>query len=308
MELAFITAEKIFEMFLILLIGAAAYRAGFADRETSKKMSAILLNVISPCVIIMSYQIEFQKDLLLELAVTALLSAVSFLMAIIISQLVIRKKGNPDTEVERLSVVYSNCGFIGIPLINGILGAKGVFLMSAYITVFNILIWSHGVMTMNGKAGSFAEIAKNFMRSSTIAIGIGIVFFINRLHLPEVIAAPLSMVGDMNTPVAMMISGINLAESNFLSSLKNSRIYLISGIKLMVIPLMTLIMLLLCKAERTIAITILTAAACPSGAMGTMFALEYNKNSGYASKLFTITTVLSLFTIPAIMLISGEWI
>lgn len=305
MSLAFITAEKIFEMFLILLIGVSAYKAGFADQDTSKKMSSLLLNVISPCMIIMSYQIEFDKSLLIELGMTALLSAVSFLVAILISYIVIRSENHPDAGVERMAVVYSNCGFIGVPLINGILGTKGVFLMSAYITVFNILIWSHGVILMNGKTKGFMDTMKNFMRSSTIAIVVGIILFVTRLRLPEVVASPLSMVGDMNTPVAMMISGMNLAESNLLSCLKRPRTYLISAVKLLVIPCITLAMLILFHVQSEIAVTILTAAACPSGAMGTMFALEYNKNSGYASELFTVTTILSLLTIPVIMLVSG---
>ncbi len=302
MDLAYITVNKIIEMFLILMIGAAALKAGFADSETSKKLSAILLNVISPCVIIMSYQIDFDKGLIIGLAVTAGLSAASFLLAILLSRLVIRSKGNPDMAVERMSIVYSNCGFIGVPLINGLLGAKGVFFMTAYITVFNILIWSHGIMLMSGKAGSLMDTVKNFLHPSTFAIGAGIFFFVIGLHLPEVVGNSLSMIGAMNTPVAMLISGMNLAESELLSCLKNPRTYMISFVKLVVIPLLTLLLLAAARADRTIAVTILTAAACPSGAMGTMFALQYNKDSGYASKLLAVTTALSLFTIPAVML------
>lgn len=302
MDLAYITVNKIIEMFLILMIGAAALKAGFADSETSKKLSAVLLNVISPCVIIMSYQIDFDKDLIIGLAVTAGLSAASFLLAILLSRLAIRSKGNPDMAVERMSIVYSNCGFIGVPLINGLLGAKGVFFMTAYITVFNILIWSHGIMLMSGKTGSLMDTVKNFLHPSTFAIGAGIFFFVIGLHLPEAVGNSLSMIGAMNTPAAMLISGMNLAESELLSCLKNPRTYRISFVKLVVIPLLTLLLLVAARTDRTIAITILTAAACPSGAMGTMFALQYNKDSRYASKLLAVTTALSLFTIPAVML------
>lgn len=302
MDLAYITVNKIMEMFLILMIGAAALKTGLADGETSKKLSGVLLNVISPCVIIMSYQIEFDRELLIGLAVTAGLSAASFLLAIILSGLVIKAEGNPDMAVERISIVYSNCGFIGVPLINGLLGAEGVFFMTAYITVFNILIWSHGIMLMSGKTGSPMATVKNFLHPSTFAIGAGLFFFVTGLHLPEVIGNPLSMIGAMNTPAAMLISGMNLAESELLSCLKKPRTYMISFMKLVAVPFITLLLLAACRADRIVAITILVAAACPSGAMGTMFALQYNKDSRYASKLLAVTTALSLVTIPAVML------
>jgi len=103
----------------------------------------------------------------------------------------------------------------------------------------------------------------------------------------------------------MLISGMNLAESELLSCLKSPRTYMISAAKLLLIPLITLALLMAVKVDYAIAVTILVASACPSGATGAMFALQYNKNSQYASKLLAVTTVLSLVTIPAVMLVGG---
>ena len=302
MDLAFITANKIIEMFFILLIGAAALKTGIADSGTGSRMTSILLKVISPCVIIMSYQMEFDRGRMIGLAVTAGLSAASFLGAIILSKLVVPRNGRPDMAVERMSIVYSNCGFIGVPLIQGLLGAEGVFYMTSYITVFNIFVWSHGIMLMSGKTEDLSATIKNLIQPSTIAVGVGLLFFVTGFCLPAVIGDPVSLIGDMNTPVAMLISGMNLAESNLLSCLKSPRTYLLSVTKLILVPLVTLLFLMAVRVDRVIGVTILVAASCPSGAMGTMFALQYNKNSQYASKLLAITTSLSLVTIPAIML------
>ncbi len=303
MNLAHITINKIMEMFLIMVIGAVTFKTGIADNGTSKRMSSILLNVITPCMIIVSYQMEFDGDLLIGLILTLGLSVASIFLSILLSRLLIRSKENPDMAVEKFSMIYSNCGFIGIPIINGLLGAKGVFFMTAYITAFNIMIWSHGILLMKGKTGSLMTTLKSFINSSTVAIVIGILFFVTGLHLPEV--NPLSMIGAMNTPVAMLISGMNLAESGLLSCLKSPRTYVISAAKLLAIPLITLVLLMAVRVDSAIAVTILVASACPSGATGTMFALQYNKNSQYASKLLAVTTVLSLVTIPAVMLVGG---
>lgn len=305
MNLAHITINKIMEMFLIMVIGAVTFKTGIADNGTSKRMSSILLNVITPCMIIVSYQMEFDGDLLIGLILTLGLSVASIFLSILLSRLLIRSKENPDMAVEKFSMIYSNCGFIGIPIINGLLGAKGVFFMTAYITAFNIMIWSHGILLMKGKTGNLMTTLKSFINSSTVAIVIGILFFVTGLHLPEVVGNPLSMIGAMNTPVAMLISGMNLAESGLLSCLKSPRTYVISAAKLLAFPLITLVLLMAVRVDSAIAVTILVASACPSGATGTMFALQYNKNSQYASKLLAVTTVLSLVTIPAVMLVGG---
>ncbi len=302
MDLAFITAKNIIEMFLILFIGVFTFKAGIADSGTGSRLTSLLLNVISPCVILLSYQIDFDKDRLIGLLLTAGGSVVSFLAAILIAKLVVPERGRPHMAVERMSIVYSNCGFIGIPLIQALLGAQGVFYMTAYITVFNVFVWSHGIMLMSGKAKSPGATLKNLIQPSTIAIVAGLVFFITGFRFPAVIKAPISMIADMNTPAAMLISGMNLAESNIISCLKTPGTYLLSAAKLILVPLVTLLFLMAVRADRVIGITILVAAACPSGAMGTMFALQYQKDSQYASRLLAITTALSLVTIPVIMM------
>lgn len=301
MDLAYITATKIIEMFIILLVGAGAYKAGIADEETGSRLTRILLNIISPCVILLSYQIDFDKERLYGLAVTAILSLASFVIAIAVSKIAVSKKTGPDMAVERMSIVYSNCGFIGIPLIDGILGGEGVFYMTAYLTVFNLFVWSHGIMLMSGKSESVKKTARSLINPSNAAIILGVFLFLTGIKLPEIIREPVGLIGGMNTPAAMLISGINLAQSDFLGGLKNKRTYIVSLSKLIIVPGLTLLLLMAAGADRSISITILTAAACPSGAMGTMFALQYKKNSQYASNLLTITTALSLITIPAIM-------
>ena len=146
MDLAYITATKIIEMFIILIIGAGAYKTGIADSGTGSRLTSVLLKIISPCVILLSYQIDFDRERLYGLVITALLSFASFFIAIAVSKIAVPEKTSSDLAVERMSIVYSNCGFIGIPLIYGILGAEGVFYMTAYLTVFNIFVWSHGIM------------------------------------------------------------------------------------------------------------------------------------------------------------------
>lgn len=301
MELAWITVGKIMEMFLLILVGVVSYRTGVIDSEANKRLSGLLLKVVSPVLILMAYQIDFKAELLTGLLMVMVFSAVSFGLTIGLANLLIRPGSSRNPEIERMAVIYSNCGFIGIPLINGLMGREGVFYMTAYMTVYNMFIWSHGLVSMCG-AGSLRETLKRFVQPATIAIGIGLVLFLLRIRLPEVIFNPLDMLGNMNTPLAMLVAGCSLAESDLPGALKRRRTYLISALKLLVVPMLALVVPVLFHADRAVALTVMVGAACPTGAMVSMFALQYDKDSRYATELFTISTVLSLVTIPLAIL------
>ena len=175
MELALITVEKILEMFVILFMGIAIRKCGMIDEASNKRFSGILLNLVSPCVILMSYQIDFDVQLLARLLQTAILTGISFALSIVLANICVKKNGNSDFGVERMAVIYSNCGFMGLPLIEGLLGSEGVFFMTAYITVFNLFVWSHGVMLMSGRASSFAKTMKSLIQPSMIAIFVSLI-------------------------------------------------------------------------------------------------------------------------------------
>lgn len=117
--MAAVVTEKIIEMFLILLGGVIVYKAGLIDDKTVPKLSNLLLMFISPLLIFQSYQMEFEMRLFYGLLWTLTASAVTFAVTIVLSELLFRKKGE-RTPVEKIAVIYSNSGFIGLPLINGI--------------------------------------------------------------------------------------------------------------------------------------------------------------------------------------------
>jgi len=218
----------------------------------------------------------------------------------VLCAVLIRPGKGPRADVERMSIIYSNCGFIGIPLISGLAGSEGVFYITAYITVFNLFVWSHGLAVMSG-ASSMKTMLVKFVQPATIAIVLGIICFLTRIRVPQLLAEPLNMVGNMNTPVAMLVAGCTLAGSSLTAALRRPRTYWISFLKLLAVPLLTVAVLAAVPVSRTVRLAVLIASACPAGAMTTMFALQYDRDSNYASELFAITTVLSLITIPIVV-------
>ena len=137
--MSLIVLKKIIEMFIILLVGVIIYKAKIIYDVSTKHLSNVLLLLVSPLLIIQSYQIDFNRELLQGLIWAFAASFLTFLFMIVASEFLCHGDRN-RSSVEKIAVSYSNSGFIGIPLISGVLGDKGVFYMTAYITVFNLLL------------------------------------------------------------------------------------------------------------------------------------------------------------------------
>ncbi len=314
-----ILVEQIIVIFIIILIGVICYRTKLIDDATNSKLSSILLMLINPVLIFVSYQREFSSDLLEGLLISFLLAITTHLVAIAISYLMIRRKkkkafivdgirikkyvDNEDVEVERLSSSYANMGFMGIPLIYGIFGSEGVFYVTATVTVFNIFIWTHGVMMMSGsKDLKFKEIIRKLTSPTIIAIILGLIFFILQIKVPDVVYQSFSYIGDINTPFAMLIAGVTIGKTNIVQLFtKNFRMYYPVFLRLLFIPFVLVLLYIWLPIDETVKIIAIILAATPSSTIGVLFTIKYKKNSVLAAQIFTVTTLLCVVTIPIII-------
>ncbi len=301
-----IIINQIIKMILILLLGVLLYRTKLIDAQANAKMADLLLLVINPIVTFCALQSDYTPALVRGLLISYALAITTHLIMVLLSSLLIRKEGNDNYAVERLSAVYSNCGFIGIPLVQSVFGAEGVLYLSAYLTVFNLFIWTHGIYQMKGSdtekgltaADRLKALLKNLRTPMIFACIIGLIFFFLRIRLPDLLMDTLNTIGNMNTPLAMLIAGISVAQTHPASMLKNIRLYLVSAIRLLVMPAVIFLILLIIRVDSMVACTILIASACPAAVTCTALALRYGRNNTYASELYAFSTVCSLVTIP----------
>ena len=298
---------QLIKMLIIMMIGFLCYRLKVIDQSGNRTLANLLLLVVNPILAMMCQQIDYEPRLIRGLLMAYLLAVIAHGAAILVSFLV-RKKGNPQYQVERFAVVYSNCGFLGIPLVRNVLGAEGVFYLTAYITVFNILSWTHGLLLMTGKT-TWKDLKKGLLSPVIIASLLGLVLFFARIRFPAALADGLNYVGDMNTPLAMLIAGISVAQVDFRSLSQGPRILYVSALKLLAVPLVFIPFLVIAGrfADNIVLITILIAAACPAAASTTMFALRYGKDYKYGSEVYAISTLASLLTMPLIGLL-GDYL
>lgn len=301
MGLAQIAFGRIMVMVVLMLVGGVCAKTGIIDEAANKRLSNFLLLVVSPTVIFMSYQRDFDPALLAGLLKALLLSAVSFVISLGAAHGFYRSRNGKDRSIERFAVVYSNAGFLGIPLIQGVFGTEGVFYLTAYLTMFQLLTWTHGVIIMSG---TFTPSQLKGLARSPALIGVcaGFLFFLLGVALPPFLAEPLELVGSMNTPLAMVVAGVSISSANLGHILKNRRIYRLALFRMIAVPGSILAVVGAFGFPPVITGVVVTAAACPVAANLILFAYRYDKDALYASEIFAFSTVASLVTIPILLL------
>lgn len=301
MSAGLIIGKQILIMFIILLLGVVCNLKGLITKDGTKSLSVVELNIVNPILIFMSYQTSYEPALLKGLMWSFALSAVSFAAAIPLSMLIVPKKSRYSV-IQRFSIVYSNCGFMGIPLIMNIYGKSGVLYLTAYITLFNLLVWTHGYITMKGEK-DFSTVVKALLSPSVIATVLGFVFYITNIRLPEIPYKSLDYISSMNTPLAMLIAGATVAQTNIIKAFKGIEMYRVCIGKLLLVPAVTFALVWLTGAPDTVKLVVTIAAGCPVATTGTMFAITMDRHPQKCSEFFAVTTVLSGLTLPLVTMV-----
>lgn len=302
MPLVSIALKQIIIMTILMLFGILSYKIKLIDESTNKKLSNFLLNLVLPLLIFLSFQTEPNDKLMKGLLISFLLAFISHFIAILSAGLLVPRKRGNDVTIERFSIIYSNCAFIGIPIINGMFGSEGVFYLTAYITAFNVLIWTHGVIMMVGKQ-DVKTMVKTLISPTIMAIIMGLLFFILQIHIPDILYQSFNYIGSMNTPLAMIIAGVTIAQTDLRKVFGKVKIYYVAFIKLLLLPIALLLIYNMFPIDTIVLSTTIMAVACPTGAAVTLFALRYDKDALYSSEIFAITTLFSMVTIPLVMIV-----
>lgn len=302
MELSRIVFIQVMIIFVLMGVGFVCSKEKLIDEKGTRQMTDILLMIVMPCVLIKAYQKEFSPELIMGLLLAAFFALIIHVVGIVISTLIFKKEESLKYRVSIFSSVYSNCGFMAIPLLSAAVGSDGVFYGSAYLAVFTILNWTHGICLYSGslKEISIKRILKN---PGIIGTVIAIILFVAGIKLPYVIGESVSYIAALNTPLAMIVTGAYLTKVDFKKALKNTSIYGVSVLRLVVIPIIAVIIAKLAGIEPLIAKSVLISAACPTAAIAALFATKYNLDSTYAAEAVSVTTILSVITIPLVILL-----
>ena len=283
-----------------MLIGALSAKTGLISASANKDLSKFVLQVVNPVVIFMSYQTELKAELVKKLLLTFALSALAMAVMLVGAYLFIRPREGSNTEIERFSSIYSNCGFMGIPLVNAMFGMEGVFCLTAFITVFNLTVWTHGVILITGEK-DVKSVLKVLRSPTMIAIAVGLLAFFLKIRLPEIPSKALGYISELNTPLAMVVSGVTISQTSFAGIVKKTGVYRVCFSKLILLPFILIVIFSLFPIDEQVRMTVLVAAAAPPAAMCTLLCIRSGKDSLYASEIFTAGTILSVITLPIVV-------
>lgn len=300
MENAEIILNQTLIMLILIIVGIICKKTKIITDDGNKELSKLVLTVVNPIVILMAYQTDYKPQLVKNLLIAFRLSILSYIILIVAAYLLIPQKDGRETQIERFSAIYSNCGFMGIPLVNALFGSEGIFYLTAFLTVFNLVVWTHGIILISGER-NLKNIVKVFYSPVIISIVLGIIMFFAQIRLPDIITDSLNFISNLNTPLAMIVSGVTIADTKILKLLKKPGIYYVSFLKLILLPLILIAAFSLFNVNEQVRITVLVAASAPAAAMCTLQCIRYEKNSLYASEIFAASTILSVVTLPIIV-------
>lgn len=300
MEVAGILLQQIIIMFVLMSVGVLLYRYHKISQTGSKELGSLLLYLVIPVVIIKSFCKEPSEEMIQGLSLSFLLSLLSLVLAIVISYVLYGKR----YPLDNFAASFSNAGFIGIPLVQAAIGAEAVFYIASYIALLNILQWTYGLVIMTGRKDTIV-LKRIVTNPIVISVIIGLLIFFLRLPLPTLGMNLMTTIANLNTPVAMLVSGVYLAQVNFLDLFRDLRLLGSSLVRLLVIPLMTLVVFLMFPGIPVpIRLAVLIAASAPVGSNIAIFASLYQADDGYCVKTVCLSTMLSIITLPPIVMLA----
>lgn len=291
-------------LFILILIGFALAKSKVLNDEAVRGMTDFVLILVTPCVIIKSFFREFNKSDLKDLLISFLLGVILHTAFILLSLLVLRDKNKNRQVVLQYAAVFSNCGFMAIPLQQALLGDNGVFLGSSFVAIFNAFVWSWGLRVMSGDKKSLKPL-KIITRPAILALIIGLIVFLLSIPVPKIITEPVSMLAALNTPLPMVIIGFHLASSNVIKGLKDIKCIFTILLRLVIFPAAAITAMWLCGINGDMLISLAICASAPVAAVTTMFSSKYNRDTELSVNLVSLSTLLSLITMP-VMIVFAE--
>ncbi|MBR2122617.1 MAG: AEC family transporter [Lachnospiraceae bacterium] len=300
MTIALVIAKQLLIMFIYMMIGYLLYRSHKVSDEGSRSLANLLLYVVLPASLIRPFIAERTPDKAAGLIISFIAAAVILAVSMLIAAAFFRKNA-----IDNFGAAFSNAGFMGIPLITAALGSDAVFYAAGFIALLNILQWTYGQALISGDRSMIqpGAILKNPV---LIAVAAGLVIFFAGIPLPAVVSSAIGALAGMNGPLAMVILGIYLAQTRIGEMFSEGHLYFVSAVRLLVIPLITILIVLLIPRQYSLIRSVLIIVnAAPIGSNVAVYAQKQGKDHTYAVKIVCLSTILSIVTMSLIMALAS---
>ena len=287
-------------LFILICVGVLLSKVGLITDKGSRTMTDVVLFAVTPCVIVNAFQREYRPELLSGLLTALAAAFLALAFSVLLAELLYRKKDIDRGAVLKFTVVFSNCGFMALPLQQAILGDDGVFYGAAFVAMFNIFMWTYGLLTMSRKT-ELKSALKAVLNPGIIGTLIGVLLFAFSVKLPTVLATPISMLAALNTPIPMLVIGYHLTRTDLRKVLRDKEAYLAMTFRLILIPLAVMGVMVALKLDPTVTTATVIAVSAPVAAFTTMMATKYGRDTELSAGIVSASAIFSLVTMPLIV-------
>ena len=305
MELALICAQQVIVLFLLIGAGAAAVKTGVLKAAGRQTLSNLLVYLVVPAMIVHSYMMEFSEEILRNLLAAFGLSIFAILIGTVITLALTHRQKDRRAPIFRFACVFSNAAYMGFPLISALFGSEGLLYASAYVTVFNILLWTMGYGMVSGSSNP-KEVARSLLHTPVLyAMVVGLAIYLLQISVPALIAQPLELLSNMNTPLSMIITGILIATGDLKHIFTDRHTWKLAALRMLLIPAVCLAAFAALGLLRfgMSAQVVLLLECCPAAAITSVFAVQFGHDEQFAAGCVVLTTLLSILTLPLCALV-----
>ena len=303
MQISILLMQEIVKLFVIMFMGYAVVKAGLMKASESKSVSVILVYLVNPCVIVNAFQVEYTPEVQKGLILAVMAAVVIHLLYLLLTAIL--KNPLHLNVIERATAIYSNAGILVIPLVQVLLGQEYVIYSSAFITVQLVLLWTHCKSMLCEE--SKLEWKKILLNVNIISIFVGVILFVSRISLPSGVQSVLGMMNNLMGPLGMLLAGMVIADVSMKNVFLRKRNYLSAALRLLIYPVLSLAVMKIISLFapvsdfKQILLTVYLASVTPACTTVTSMAQLYDKDAGYASSLYVLTTLLSIVTMPVMV-------
>jgi predicted permease len=293
-------ANQVTILFLLMLVGFIARKKHILNNELNSGITEILINITVPFMIVSSFNLRFSPSIFHYALILFLAAVFVHVFSAIIGLVLYIKYPKSERKILLFSTIFSNTGFMGLPVLGSLFGPLAVFYGSMYVVVFNIFVWTLGVKIFTGKD---VKLIKAFTNPALVGVLLGSILFFFSIKLPVPVIKTVDMIGATTTPLSMLVIGSMLADTKPKELFAGLPVYYGTLARLLIIPLIMVYLLRFLGISGHLLKICITSTAMPVATMTAIFAEKYNGDVILASRLVFISTALSLLTIPFVVML-----
>jgi len=294
-------------VFIMIIPGVILGKKNIIEEEQTLGLTGIVVNLTWPCLVISAMQIPYSLEILKNCGYISIFMLVLLCIAFLISLLLVKiiKMKKSHSYLFTFMILFSNNGFMGIPIINAIFGGVATFYASIVEMVGNILVFSVGIALIQMAAGKRLKMnPREFLTPGIYGVLIGFLLFLFNITLPGFLGDSINIIGSATTPLTMVIIGMQIGRMKVKDIFGESTIYIMTFVKLIIIPSVTYVIFFVVLNDSSLLARVMVLDfAMPAAMCSAIFSQQYGADYEFASKGVLITTLFSIATLPIVTLL-----